>query len=109
MQLDNENKYPVSRHALEMCANWLTVKNRESKVVGTMKKIQVLSGKGDTWKRGLAFFLACVMLFSVIPIQTSAEPGISQSTGETLLGESSEEIPTPEESQSEEESKPQEE
>ena len=65
-----------------------------------MKKIQVLFGKGDTWKRGLAFFLACVMLFSVIPIQTFAEDDVSQPTEETILGEGSEENPTPEESQS---------
>ena len=38
-----------------------------------MRIIKMLSGKGDTWRRVLALFLACVMLFSIMPVQSFAE------------------------------------
>ncbi len=68
----------------------LTDENRkESKVADAMKNKRLFFGKGDTWKRGIAFFLACVMLFSVMPVQAFAEEGVVNSTEESKLAEES--------------------
>ena len=48
-----------------------------------MRRLEMRSGKGDAWKRGLAFLLICVMLVSAMPVHAFAKAEDSTSTEET--------------------------
>ena len=57
-----------------------------------MKRLPELSGKGENLKRGLSFFLACVMLFSVMPVQAFAGSDLPVPTEEVQYSQPAAEI-----------------